>query len=129
MARVFNLVVFDQTISGDSGTPRIFYTSQEHAALLGSVERLQVQVILRGASSFAATAEVTYQITNSPEYETWTDTSKKVTTTATTIAEIPKIVLFQVTSLADQAAFGRFMIETHTDNLMQLQVVVSGYAD
>ncbi|MBL8600413.1 MAG: hypothetical protein JNK72_00670 [Myxococcales bacterium] len=44
MARVFNLVVFDQVISGDSSAPPVFYTSQEHAALLGSVERLQVQL-------------------------------------------------------------------------------------
>jgi len=133
MARVFNLVVFDQTISGNTATvaPR-FYTSQEHADLLGSVDRLQFQMIIRGASDFTnpVVVRATYQMTNSPDYDLWTDTTVKPDLTVNSASDVPGILFQQVTSFQDRAAYGRFAIECRTDNVaVQFQLVISGYAE
>ncbi len=132
MARVFNLVVFDETISGSSSPPPpAFYTSQEHSALLGSVERLQIQLIVRGASSLAApfNVDADYEITNAPEFEVWRDAGVKVQANPTAISDIPVVAFNQVSTIDEQAAYGRFKISCDADVLVQVQLVVAGYAD
>ncbi len=129
MARVFNLVLFDSTITGDTGTPPVFYTSQEHAALLGSVERLQVQMIIRGATAFTATVDVEYEITNAPEYDLWVGASWVKLVSAAAVTNLPAVAFDNISSIANQAAYGRFKISSSTASTIQFQLVVAGYAD
>lgn len=132
MARVFNLLVFDQSISGNSTPPPpVFYTSQEHAALLGSVERLQIQLIVRGVSAITSpfTVDADYEITNAPEYEVWKDAGTKVQVSLSAISDIPAVAFQQVSTIAKQAAYGRFKVTCTGDALVQVQLVVAGYAD
>ncbi len=127
MARTFNLTVFDQTISGGGANPTYFYTSQEHAALFGSADKLQVQIICRGSTSFANTITVDYQMTNAPEYDVWVTSGAGNTLTVNTVADIPGAKFFQVESQANIAAYGRFRIQCSGD-MAQVQLVVAGYA-
>jgi len=128
MARAFNLTVFDQSISGGGASPPFFYTSQDHAALLGSVERLQVQIISRGMTTFSDTITVEYQITNAPEYDVWfTTTSSVGTLTVTGANNLPGVSFFQIDNPDSVAAYGRFRIK-YTGVLAQVQLVVAGYS-
>ena len=131
MARVFNLVLFDSTISGDTlaNNPPVFYTSQEHAALLGSVERLQIQMIVRAATVFPSQVDVVYQMTNAPEYDVWVDSSAKSVTTGGSVSTLPAVAFDNISSIANQAAYGRFKIFCSTASNVHFQLVVSGYAD
>jgi len=126
MARAFNLVVFDQTISGGGAMPPRFYTSQEHAALLGSVEKLQVQMICRGSTTFSNTITVEYQVTNAPEFEAWsTSTSGSLIVGLAT--SLPSVGFFQVDAADLIAAYGRFSVRC-TGDMAQVQLVVAGYS-
>ncbi len=132
MARAFNLVVFDGTISGNNAAPPEFYSSQEHAALLGSVERLQFQLIVRAVSDFTNPADIqtTYEITNAPEYDAWAESTVKPIDSVTAIGDLPAVFLHQVSNFQDQAAYGRFKLKCTTDNIVvHVQLVVAGYAD
>lgn len=51
MGRMFNVEVFNQTISGDGGTAPLFYTGQEQAAMLGRADSLLAQVTVEGPRS------------------------------------------------------------------------------
>ncbi len=125
MARLFNLVVFDGTISGGGANPTYFYSSQEHAALLGSVEKMQVQIICRGSTTFTNTIDVDYQLTNAPEYETWA-TGQNGSLAVTSVTDIPAVTFFQVDTVQSVAAYGRFRVRCSGD-MAQVQVVVAGY--
>ncbi len=131
MARVFNLVLFDGTITGDTiaNNPPVFYTSQEHASLLGSVERLQMQMIIRASTSLPSTVDVVYQMTNVPEYDAWVDSSAKSVSTGGSASTLPAVGFDNISSIANQAAYGRFKIFCSTSSTVQFQLVVSGYAD
>lgn len=126
MSRAFNLKVFDQSISGGGANPTYFFTSQEHAALLGSADKLQVQIICRGSTSFTNNITVDYQITNAPEYDVWSTSGASNTVTINSAADLPGVEFFQVDNLIDTAAYGRFRVQCSGD-MAQVQVVVAGY--
>ncbi len=127
MARAFNLTVFDQTISGDTppSSPR-FYTSQEHASLLGSVESLQAQIICR---AFTATTTITveYEITNAPEYDVWYPTGTISTLTVSVVTDLPGVDFLPVAAANSLAAYGRFRVSCDA-GVAQVQLVVAGYS-
>ncbi len=131
MARVFNLVVFDGTITGDAGAnpPPVFYTSQEHAALLGSVERLKIQMISRATTSLAGTITFVYQVTNAPEYDSWVNSVSKTLSLPAAAGDLPAIAMHYIDSMNEQAAYGRFKISYDQAATAQFQLIVAGYAD
>lgn len=76
MARLFNVEVFNKTISGateEEDRPK-YYTAEEFYALLGSADSLWVQAIVdyQGAATTGNnTVTVALEINNSNEAETW----------------------------------------------------------
>ena len=53
MARLFNIEVFNQSISGDGGSPGVYYTSPEQMAALGSADALIVQIIVESVGALS----------------------------------------------------------------------------
>jgi len=125
MARAFNLTVFDQTISGGSPAP-YFYTSQEHAALLGSVESLQVQIICRAITA-STVILVEYEITNAPEYDVWYPSGTTKTLSVTSVGSLPAVDFMPIAAANALAAYGRLRVSCDA-GVTQVQLVVAGYA-
>lgn len=78
MARLFNVEVFNKTISGAEEDPPQYRTGEEFYALLGSSDTLWTQVIVdsQGAATTGNnTVTVTLEINNSTEAETWETTT------------------------------------------------------
>lgn len=74
MARLFNVEVFNKTISGAAQDPPPYRTGEEFYALLGSADTLWVQTIVdsQGAATTGNnTVTVTLEVNNSNEAETW----------------------------------------------------------
>lgn len=133
MARLFNVVVFDDMITGTNTSPAIYYSAREHQALLGSVDTLNVQVIVDAIGTAGTTVTVTYETSNTGgdlERE-WKTTAKTVSVTPTgfTSSDLPAMVFFVVDATVDLGAFGRFMITADKTVPCKVRVVVCGRAN
>lgn len=128
MARLFNIEVFNQTISGDATTAPAYYTSEEHAALLGSADKLVAQVVLVSQKNTSTTINVIYQHNNTLESELWGDSnaSKNVIGPANH-TDLPAVQWFAVDSTVDRGAFGRFKVTADNPGAV-VRVIVTGYS-
>jgi len=67
---IFNVEVFNKTISGNASPPE-YFTGQEFYALLGSADSFAAQVIVDAVETSNTQVTVVYQTTNTAEEETW----------------------------------------------------------
>jgi hypothetical protein len=134
MARLFNVVVFDDTISGDGGAaPAIYYSRREHQALVGSADSLQVQILVDAIGTNPTSVTVTYEISNTGgdlERE-WKTTAKSKTLTASgfTSAKLPEMDFLMIDPTSDLGAFGRFKITSSENAPCKVRVIVCGRAN
>ena len=98
MARLFNVVVFDETISGANSSAPVYYSHPSHHALLGSADVLNVQVIVEAIGAATTTVSVVYQISNSAVESEWKDSSKSDTIAVAgfTNTDLPAMKFFAV---------------------------------
>jgi len=130
MARLFNVVVFDDMISGANASPAIYYSAREHQALLGSVDTLNVQVLVDAIGTASTSVTVTYETSNTGgdlERE-WKTTAKTVTVTPVgfTSSDLPAMAFLLVDGSVDLGAFGRFSITTDKNSPCKVRIVVCG---
>lgn len=116
MPRLFNLEVFNRVISGDNGSPPKYYSSAEHASVLGSADMMNVQIIIDSPPQTSVDVTVKYEINNDNSEDTWTPTSisKTVSLGGPTVA--PASEFMTISSLADLGCYGRFMITSNQPN-------------
>lgn len=129
MARLFNVVVFDETISGDSGGSKpIYYSNPSHHALLGSADVLNVQVIVESVSAVTTVVTVVYQISNSAVESEWKDSSKSATVTVAgyTSADLPGMTFFAVDANIDLSAYGRFKVYADKNGACKVRIIACG---
>lgn len=123
MARLFNVEVFNKTVSGAASPnqPK-YYSGEEFAALLGSADSMCIQTILdtQGGASSGVILTVTLQINNSNESETWETTafSHNVSYSATSPVS-------QSWVWAGTAANVRFMVQSLYSNVA-VRIIVCG---
>lgn len=128
MPRLFNIEVFNQSISGDATTPPPYYSSEEHAALLGSADKLVVQVIVMAIKGVTSTVTVLYQNNNTHESELWSDSTASKSVVASSLTALPKVGWLGVESTTDRGAFGRFKV-TCDKEMVTVRVIVTGYSN
>lgn len=130
MPRLFNIEVFNQTISGDANPPA-YYTSEDHAALLGSADRLVCQLVIMAQKNQSSIVTVQYQHNNTLESELWQDASlssaKSVTGPANYTA-LPASDWFAMFLDVDRGAFGRFKITADKEGVT-FRLIVTGYSN
>jgi len=128
MARLFNVVLFDETISGGTTTPPIYYSNQNHQALLGSADVLTVQLIVEAIGTATTTVSVVYQISNTANDSEWKDSSKSETMAVAGFspADLPASKFFAVDANIDLAAFGRFKITSDKNPPCKVKIVACG---
>ena len=122
MARLFSVEVFNQTIGSD----RDYYTGDEFYGLLGSADKLLVQIFVKSVSQASTAVAVQYQTSNVQHEWTWADGTETETVTVATIADAPKIGLLQLPYPDDGlGAFGRVKIST-TETGVSVRIVGCG---
>lgn len=129
MPRLFNVQVFDESISGDVNPPT-YYSMPEHHALLGSADTLLAQVIVEGLTNSTVTVSVTYQISNTGNESEWSDSSKSTTVAPAgfTAAALPKIGWIAIDTTADLGAFGRFKVTADKNSITKVRIIVCGHS-
>ncbi|MFO0602947.1 MAG: hypothetical protein U0324_07220 [Polyangiales bacterium] len=130
MARLFNIEVFNQTISGDANAP-IYYTSEDHAALLGSADRLVCQLVIMSQKNQSSTVTVQYQHNNTLESELWRDGSAgsvKSIPGPANYTDLPAVLWYAIFADVDRGAFGRFKITSDQEGVT-FRLIVTGYSN
>lgn len=127
MGRMFNVEVFNQTISGSgSGSAPTFYTGQEHTAMLGSADSLLAQVTMEGTTDVTGTLTVTYQFCNTGRQEDWQDAVNSATVSAGSATAIPKTTMYLISSGSELGAFGRYKVSFNKGESVTVRIVVCG---
>jgi hypothetical protein len=129
MPRLFNVEVFNQTISGDPTNPPVYYSNRELQATLGSAEYLSVQVIVEGATVAGAVTTV-YQCSNTANEDEWfltSGVSKIHTITGLSGTNLPQSFFWNLNVLAnDNGAFARFRITYSSASMVTVKIIVCG---
>jgi hypothetical protein len=130
MARLFNIEVFNQTISGDANAP-IYYSNREQQATLGSADILYAQIIVEGLTDITGTVTVLYQTSNTSNEDEWVDTSKTVGVTpgGLTSTSLPKNTILTIDNTTTLGAFGRFKITYNKNSMATVRLIVCGRAN
>ena len=131
LARVFNIEIFNQTISGDATAAPAYYTSDEHAALLGSADRLVCQLVLVAQKNQSTIVSIQYQHNNTMENELWRDASigaAKSVTGPANYTDLPAVAWVALNVDVDRGAFGRFKI-TADKEVATFRLIVTGYSN
>lgn len=126
MARLFNVEIFNKTISGAGANAPFYYSSDDHAALLGSADVLTFQVILSSAKNVSTQVIVTYQWNNTLEQENWMTTGAGATTTSgATFADMPALNYFTVKDAIGLGAYGRIRVSSDKEEVT-VRVIACG---
>lgn len=125
MPRLFNLEVFNRVINGDNGTPPKYYSAMEHAAVLGSADMMNVQIIIESTPGATATVTVVYQINNDGSEETWSDSNVGTSVLLPGPTLAPVVQYMTISSLSDLGCYGRFRV-TCDSSATSVRIIACG---
>jgi len=122
MARIFNVEVFNKTISG-GGSPPEYFTGQEFYGLLGSADKFVAQVIVDAIKADPTTVTVAYWVNNGTDEANWADTMTAVTVTTAGFTDLPIQGLLVWTD--PNGCYGRFVVTSDTPGAT-VRIIVCG---
>lgn len=125
MSRLFNVEVFNQSMTGDSTSAPTYVSGTEFNALLGSAESVKVQIIVDSAAVVSATVNVAFEYNNAVQDNIWT-TGTTANVTAATVADLPKTGYMTLTAPSDLGAYGRFRVSA-TENVT-VRIIACGWS-
>lgn len=132
MARLFNVEVFNQTISGDASPP-VYYSQREQQGTLGGADLIYVQVIIEGITDVTGAFSVTYQISNTANEDEWIDSGKTLSATpgGLTNTTLPKSYFFLVDNSNGGmlGAFGRFKVTWSKNSMATIRIIACGHSN
>jgi len=128
MARLFNIEVFNQSISGDGGSPGVYYTSPEQMAVLGSADALIVQIIVESVGALSTQVTVAYESSNTGSQiaNEWGSVATATTSAAANWSDLPLVKPLTITTVGQIGAFGRFKVTSNNNAPAQVRIVVCG---
>ncbi len=126
MPRLFNLEVFNETVTGDATTPPVYYSVREHQAVLGSADVLHAQIIVEAIGDAGTVVTVAYQISNTGNEAEWTSSAKSTTVTPVAFTAVPFTGWLLVDAGVDIGAFGRFKVTSNKNAPARVRIVVLG---
>jgi hypothetical protein len=125
MSRLFNVEVFNQSIAGVSSSAPTYVTGAEFNALLGSAEKLKVQVIVDSMAAANTAVTVTFEYNNAVQDNTWA-TGSATTVAVVAIADLPKSGFMTLSAPTDLAAYGRFRVSANLN--ATVRIIVCGWS-
>ena len=125
MSRLFNVEVFNPTIGGVSTSAPTYVSGTEFNALLGSAEKLKVQIIVDAIAAASTTVSVTFEYNNAMQDNTWA-TGSTATVAVAAIADLPESGFMTLSAPADLAAYGRFRVGANQN--ATVRIIVCGWS-